>query len=246
MALKLKQKNVPPVPGQNIEKKLISGTYPSSPGLLHLRSFTLTMKKTSGFSPEQQLTSLDARLLLSLQRLSDMLKAIQWEQARILGITPLQLQILLFTGHHHAAVNKVAYIAMELQLSRPTISDAAAALVSKGLLRIEEDLKDRRSYSFLLTETGLQVLEQAEMYTSELHAIVSKRPLREKMNLYQSIFTILAGLNNEKGGMQRTCYSCAHYEGNKKRQHACRLLEKQLTSAELQIDCIQHSTYLKP
>jgi DNA-binding MarR family transcriptional regulator len=200
------------------------------------------MKKTSGFSPEQQFTSLDARLLLSLQRLSDMLKAIQWEQARILGITPLQLQILLFTGHHTAAVNKVAYIAMELQLSRPTISDAAAALVSKGLLRIEEDLKDRRSYSFLLTDTGLQILEQAEMYTTQLHAIAGKRPLREKEHLYQSLYTILAGLNNEKGGMQRMCYSCTHYEGNKKRQHACRLLEKKLASAELQIDCMYHST----
>ncbi len=200
------------------------------------------MKKTSGFSPEQQFTSLDARLLLSIQRLSDMLKAIQWEQARILGITPLQLQILLFTGHHTAAVNKVAYIAMELQLSRPTISDAAAALVSKGFLRIEEDQKDRRSYSFLLTDTGLEMLEKAEMYTAELQAVVGKKPLQEKMNLYQSLYTILAGLNNKKGGMQRTCYNCSHYEGNRKRQHVCRLLEKQLISAELQIDCIYHST----
>ncbi|UPK72401.1 MarR family transcriptional regulator [Chitinophaga filiformis] len=200
------------------------------------------MKKTSGFSPEQQLTSLDARLLLSLQRLSDMLKAIQWEQARILGITPLQLQILLFTGHHTAAVNKVAYIAMELQLSRPTVSDAAAALVSKGLLRIEDDLRDRRSYSFLLTDNGLEVLEQAEKYTADLYAIVGKRPLREKMNLYQSVFTIVAGLSNDKGGMQRTCYNCAHYEGNKKRQHGCGLLQKKLASAELQIDCMYHST----
>jgi DNA-binding MarR family transcriptional regulator len=200
------------------------------------------MKKTSGFSPEQQLTSLDARLLLSLQRLSDMLKAIQWEQARILGITPLQLQILLFAGHHTPSVNKVAYIAMELQLSRPTVSDAAAALVSKGLLRIEDDVKDRRSYSFLLTDTGLTVLEQAEKYTAELYAIVGKRPLREKMSLYESVFTIIAGLNNQKGGMQRMCYSCSHYEGNKKRQHGCRLLEKKLVSAELQIDCLYHST----
>jgi len=201
------------------------------------------MKKTSGFSPEQQLTSLDARLLLSLQRLSDMLKAIQWEQARNLGITPLQLQILLFTGHHTAAVNKVAYIATELQLSRPTVSDAGAVLVNKGLLRIEEDPKDRRSYSFQLTDAGQQMLELAEKYTSELEAILAKRPANEKSNLYQSLFTIIAGLfDNEKGGMQRMCYSCAYYDGNKKRQHACRLLQKKLDSAELQIDCVYHCT----
>lgn len=200
------------------------------------------MKKTSGFSPEQQLTSLDARLLLSLQRLSDMLKAVQWKQARNLGITPLQLQILLFTGHHTAALNKVAYIATELQLSRPTVSDAAAALVSKGYMRIEDDLKDRRSYSFVLTDEGQQLLERAEMYTEDLYAIVGKRPLQEKMNLYQSIFTILAGLSNDDGGLQRMCFNCSHYYGNRKRQHVCRYLEKTLLSAELQIDCMYHSS----
>jgi DNA-binding MarR family transcriptional regulator len=203
----------------------------------------MTMKNKSGFSPEMQLTSLDARLLLSLQRLSDMLKAMQWEQARILGITPLQLQILLFTGHHTAALNKVAYIATELQLSRPTVSDAAAALVSKGLLCMEEDPKDRRSYSFLLTEAGQQTLEQAEKYAAEVEAILAKRPLQEKITLYESVFTLIAGLyDKEKGGMQRVCYRCAHYEGNKKRQHNCRLLQKKLLSAELQIDCPYHST----
>lgn len=205
------------------------------------------MKKTSGFSPEQQLTSLDARLLLSLQRLSDMLKAMQWEQARMLGITPLQLQILLFTGYHTAEVNKVAYIATELQLSRPTVSDAAAALVSKGFLRMEEDMRDRRSYSFLLTDAGREVLTQAEQYISELDTILQKRPLQEKSSLYQSVYTIIAGLyDQEKGGMQRMCYSCAHYEGNKKRQHYCRLFKKKLLSAELQIDCMEHSSLSGP
>jgi DNA-binding MarR family transcriptional regulator len=205
------------------------------------------MKKTSGFSPELQLTSLDARLLLSLQRLSDMLKAMQWEQARILGITPLQLQILLFAGHHTTEVTKVAYIATELQLSRPTVSDAAAALVNKGFLRIEEDLKDRRSYSFLLTDTGREILIQAEQYSAELDAILQKRPLQEKSSLYQSVFTIIAGLyDKEKGGMQRMCYSCTHYEGNRKRQHTCRLLRKKLLSSELQIDCMYHSSLTAP
>jgi hypothetical protein len=41
MQLKINQKNVAPVPGQNIEKKLISGTYTSTANTLFLRSFTL-------------------------------------------------------------------------------------------------------------------------------------------------------------------------------------------------------------
>src|SRR3954464_6882917 len=109
------------------------------------------MKRKTNFSPEQQLTDLDARLLLSLQRLSDMLKAMQWEQARSLGITPLQLQILLFVGYHPPEVNKAANIATELQVSRPTISDAVGSLVSKHLLFMSTDKRDRRSYSLVLT-----------------------------------------------------------------------------------------------
>lgn len=189
------------------------------------------------------MVSLDARLLLALQRLSDMLKSMQWEQARALGITPLQLQILLFVGHHTTSITKVAYIATELQLSRPTISDATATLIAKGLLEMEEDRRDRRSYSLLITDTGRDLLKQAVNYTTDLDLLLQKKPEGEKSQLYQSLYTIIAGLSeNEKGGMQRTCFSCEFYDGNKKRQHTCGLLKKELPSSELQIDCMYHSS----
>lgn len=203
----------------------------------------MPQRKPSNFSPEQQLHSLDARLVLSLQRLSDMLKALQWEQARTLGLTPLQLQILLFIGYHPAELNKVAHIATELQLSRPTISDAVASLVSKGLLEMQPDKRDRRSFSMLPTEVGRDILLKAEEYALPLTEVLEKRPAFEKNNLYQTIFAMIAGLmNQESGELQRMCYTCAHYQGNKKRQHNCLFLNKSLASAELQIDCMYHST----
>jgi DNA-binding MarR family transcriptional regulator len=201
------------------------------------------MKRKTSFSPEQQLTDLDARLLLSLQRLSDMLKAMQWEQARLLGITPLQLQILLFVGYHTPEVNKAANIATELQVSRPTISDAVGSLVTKKLMEMQSDKRDRRSYSLVLTEAGAQLMEQAGEYMGQLESVLDKRPAQEKSILYQSVYSIIAGLMlPEKGGVQRMCYSCAHYSGNKKRQHECLFLQKPLLSAELQLDCPYHSS----
>jgi DNA-binding MarR family transcriptional regulator len=201
------------------------------------------MKRKTNFSPEQQLTDLDARLVLSMQRLSDMLKAMQWEQARMLGITPLQLQILLFVGHHTGAVNKAANIAAELQVSRPTISDAVGALVTKGLLEMHTDKRDRRSFSLVLTATGTEMLEHAGNYMAQLDELLDKKPPQEKSLLYQSLYAIIAGLiKPEKGGVQRMCYTCAHYSGNKKRQHECMFLKKPLSSAELQLDCIYHSS----
>jgi DNA-binding MarR family transcriptional regulator len=201
------------------------------------------MKRKTNLSPEQQLTDLDARLVLSMQRLSDMLKAMQWEQARILGITPLQLQILLFVGNHTPAVNKAANIAAELQVSRPTISDAVGSLVTKGLLEMQNDKRDRRSFSLSLTATGTGVLEKAGEYMGQLDDLLEKKPVQEKSLLYQSVYSIIAGLiTPDKGGVQRMCYNCAHYSGNKKRQHECLFLQKRLASAELQLDCIYHSS----
>lgn len=201
------------------------------------------MKRKTNFSPEQQLINLDARLLLSLQRLSDMLKAMQWEQARLLGITPLQLQILIFVGYHRPEVNKAAIIATELQVSRPTISDAVGSLVTKNLLEMSEDKRDRRSNHLVLTETGTQVMEQAGDYMGQLEDVLDKRPALEKSNLYQSVYSIITGLiTPEKGGVQRMCYNCAHYNGNKKRQHECLFLNKPLLSSELQLDCPVHSS----
>lgn len=201
------------------------------------------MKRKTNFSPEQQLTDLDARLLLSLQRLSDMLKAMQWEQARLLGITPLQLQILLFVGYHPPAVNKAGNIASELQVSRPTISDAVGTLVTKGLIEMHADRRDRRSFSLVLTETGARVMDQATAYMGQLENVLDKRPAQEKSLLYQSVYSIIAGLTSvEKGGVQRMCFNCAHYRGNKKRQHECLFLKKPLLSSELQLDCPVHSS----
>jgi DNA-binding MarR family transcriptional regulator len=201
------------------------------------------MKRKTSFSPEQQFTDLDARLLLSLQRLSDMLKAMQWEQARLLGITPLQLQILLFVGYHTPDVNKAANIATELQVSRPTISDAVGSLVTKKLLEMHADKRDRRSYSLVLTEAGVQMMEQAGEYLAQLETVLDKRPGQDKSLLYQSVYSIIAGLvSPEKGGVQRMCYNCAHYSGNKKRQHECLFLQKPLLSSELQLDCPYHSS----
>jgi DNA-binding MarR family transcriptional regulator len=201
------------------------------------------MKRKTNFSPEQQLIDLDARLLLSLQRLSDMLKAMQWEQARSLGITPLQLQILLFVGYHTPDVNKAANIATELQVSRPTISDAVGSLVTKNLLLMSADRRDRRSYSLVLTEAGIQLMEKAGEYMGQLEDVLDKRPAQEKSILYQSVYSIITGLiTPEKGGVQRMCYNCAHYSGNKKRQHECLFLKKPLLSSELQLDCPVHSS----
>ncbi|SFF03098.1 DNA-binding transcriptional regulator, MarR family [Chitinophaga sp. CF118] len=201
------------------------------------------MKRNTNFSPEQLLTNIDARLLLSLQRLSDMLKAMQWEQARMLGITPLQLQILLFVGYHPPVVNKAASIASELQVSRPTISDAVGSLVSKGLLEMHADKRDRRSYSLVLTGTGMQLMKQASEYMGQLKDLLDKKPEQEKNNLYHSVYSIITGLlTADKGGVQRMCFNCAHYNGNKKRQHECLFLKKSLLSAELQLDCSYHST----
>jgi DNA-binding MarR family transcriptional regulator len=201
------------------------------------------MKRKTNFSPEQQFTDLDARLVLSLQRLSDMLKAMQWEQARLLGITPLQLQILLFVGHHSPAVNKAAHIAAELQVSRPTISDAVGTLVTKGLLEVHPDQQDRRSFSLILTATGKEMLEKAGEYMRQIDELLDNKSTQEKTVLYQAVYSIIAGLiSPDKGGVQRMCYNCTHYKGNKKRQHECMFLKKRLLSAELQLDCMFHSS----
>jgi len=198
---------------------------------------------STNFSPEQQLTELDARLLLSLQRLSDMLKAMQWEQARMLGITPLQLQILLFVGYHSPAVNRAANIAAELQVSRPTISDAVGSLVSKQLLVMDTDKRDRRSFSLILTEAGQQMMEKAGEYMQPLLKLLGKKPGSEKGSLYHSLYSMITGLEAaDKGGVQRMCYNCSHYSGNKKRQHFCMYLQKPLASSELQLDCVYHSS----
>jgi len=61
---------------------------------------------------------------------------------------------------------------------------------------------------------------------------------KEKDDLFKSISKLIFQLN--KTGIiqvQRTCYNCQHYKGNRANKHYCNLLDQKLKAQDLRLDC---------
>ena len=180
---------------------------------------------------------LNAHLARLLERIGEVSRAMRWEEAAGSGLSPLQLRILGFVAYHTGQSVGVARLAEELQVTRPTVSDSVALLVERGLLLRKPDPHDGRSHALRLTATGRRWLPAGGPFTEALTTL----PLHERETLLLALMRLLASLL-ESGDVQvqRMCWTCAHYRGDRNTSHHCMLLRTDLSVAELRTDCPEH------
>lgn len=196
----------------------------------------------SPFDPARQNhpPDLDHKIVASLERLSGVFRQLLWQQATQTGLSPLQLQVLVFLRFHSLGQGTVSYLAREYQVSRATISDAVKILAQKTLVSRHTDPTDLRSHFLQLTPEGQLLADQTSSFAAPLTPPVSGLPARQKLNLYLSLLQLLYQL--QQAGtipMQRMCFSCRHY-GRRPGQHFCHLLNIPLEGPQLRIDCPEH------
>lgn len=181
---------------------------------------------------------LDLHLAQVLERVGEISRALRWKQATESDLSILQLRILGFVNDHALEHVGVARLAEELQMSKPTISDSVKVLTDRNLLARKPDKLDGRSHTLKLTAAGKKCMAG----TTPLDVAVSDLPKASKEALLLSLLGVLESLF-ANGGMhvQRMCWTCQHYKGDRKNQHRCLLLEKTLAIAELRTDCPEHA-----
>ena len=181
--------------------------------------------------------ALDAHLARLLERIGEVARALRWQQATGAGLSPLQIRILGFVSDHPGEPVGVARLAEELQVGRPTVSDSVALRVERGLLLRKPDPHDGRSHALRLTAAGRRWLPAGGPFTEALATL----PLHERETLLLALMRLLASLL-ESGDVQvqRMCWTCAHYRGDRKGRHHCQLLGTDLAVAELRTDCPEH------
>lgn len=194
----------------------------------------------SVFDPAMQNNDLDSKIVVALERVSEAFKVLLWEQSKNLGLSPIQIQILIFIQMHPGSLCKVSYLAEEFNLSKPTISDAVKALEQKGLVSKITELADTRSYTLELRPEGKVIAEKVSLFSNVLRDSLSMMPASEKNNLWSSLVTIINNLRQSGViSVQRNCQSCQQYalEGGR---HYCKLLQQHLETKELRLDCPEH------
>ncbi|WP_100611043.1 MarR family winged helix-turn-helix transcriptional regulator [Confluentibacter lentus] len=189
------------------------------------------------FDPKNQETDLSSKIVAGLERISEAFKVLLWEKATVLGISPIQIQILVFIAYHKPGLCNVSHLAKEFNVSKPTISDAIRSLDKKGFIEKDYSSSDNRSYTIKLSDTGINIVSNTENFAYPLKKQLSSINTSELENLFKTLSTLIYQLN--KNGIltvQRTCYACKFYN-NKLNSHYCNLLEKELLTSEIRIDC---------
>lgn len=192
----------------------------------------------SVFNLNEQNSSLDKKIVAGLERLSQVFKTLLWEKAKALGLSPIQIQLLIFIKHHSQDKSTVSYLAREFNLSKPTISDAVKTLLRKQLI-VKQAASDSRSYSIGLTDTGHKLVAQTEDFANPITDLVAQATMQDKQVLWENIAKLIVQLNKlDIISVQRTCFNCKYY-GKKEGAHFCKLLDQKLKTQDLRLDCAE-------
>ena len=197
---------------------------------------------SSFFDIEFQNKNIDAKIAAGLERLSNAFRVMLWEQAKEHALSPIQIQILIFLKYHDQKFLTVSYLAKEMNVTKPTISDAVKALDQKSLIKKSNDLQDTRSYSIQLTASGKKMVEKTESYGLPLQQLISNMKGSNKEVVWEMVSSLIHELNKSNIiSVQRTCFNCSFYKGGA--ANRCTLLDLPLKPLDIRIDCpefVQH------
>lgn len=181
---------------------------------------------------------LSTKIIAGLERLSEVYKTLLWEKAKEHGISPIQIQILLFVAEHKNELANVSYLAKELLVTKPTISDAVRVLLKKDLLEKDFSPTDSRRYNLLLSTAGQHLVQDLVTYNKSIATALQSLDTSQQKTLFESLSTLIYQLHQQNViQVQRSCFNCKHYAGDKAQQHFCNLLQQPLLGQDLRLDC---------
>lgn len=202
--------------------------------------------KNSIFDITTQNNSLSAKIVAGIERISEAFKALLWDSARMTGLSPIQIQILIFICYHDKDLSNVSHLAREFNVTKPTISDAVKVLEQKNLIKKVPSSIDKRGAIIQLTPQGKKIIEASQQFANPVNEIVEQLNMAEQEDLFNHIRKIILTLNH-KGilTVQRMCLNCKFYEA-KHPGHFCHLMQIELKDKDIRIDCAEYENKPAP
>jgi len=192
------------------------------------------------FNPEHQNKTIDGKIVSALERISEAFRVLLWEKAKVVKLSPIQIQILIFLKFHRTEFCTVNYLAEEFNMSAPTISDAVKVLIQKQLVKKVHSSDDKRKAYLHLTNKSEKLIAELSSFVDPLFKSISKLKQKEKETLLISLLKIINDLNsNEIVITQRMCFTCVHLQKENGKFY-CNLLEMKLKLKDLRVDCPEH------
>ena len=196
--------------------------------------------KESSFNPQKQEEDISSKIVAGLERVSEVFKVLLWEKAKLVGLSPIQIQILIFIAFHKQELCNVSHLAKEFNVTKPTVSDAIKVLDKKKLIIKNYSSFDSRSYLISLSVLGTEIVSQTYDFSNPLKKQIDYFSSTELENLFGTLSELIYKLNsNGILSVQRTCFGCKYFQ-NKKEGSYCNLLQKELLAQEIRLDCSEY------
>lgn len=190
----------------------------------------------SSFDPKIQEKDLTSKIVVGIERLSEVLRVLLWEKSKETGLSPIQIQLLLFIKHHDRGLANVSHLSREFNLKKPTISDAIKVLFHKELIK-KETGEDARAYTILLSAEGEKMVSTLEGFDKPLRDHVDQLDDANRDGLYDGLVMMIYGLSQSGViDVQRTCFGCSFYEKNAT-GHYCQFIKRELLNNQIRLDC---------
>lgn len=193
----------------------------------------------SAFDPSQQQQDVSSKLVTGLERISEVFKVLLWEKAKIIGLSPIQIQLLIFIAYHKSELCNVSHLAREFNVTKPTISDAVKILDKKQMIIKDYSSSDSRSYTIHLSTLGQDTVAQTHDFANPLKAQLDSFPEPVLTDIFKTLSELIYKLNkNQILTVQRTCFGCKFYE-KKSSSDYCNFLQQPLKNEDIRLDCLE-------
>lgn len=184
---------------------------------------------------------------LALEQLAVVFRTLLWEQAKLQGLSPIQIQFLFYIGGAIPGENTVSALAKRFNLTQATVSGAVTTLVRKGLLTKEAEKQDRRKTILATTPAGKQMLRKLNEWNRQLLSLIDDFPLQMRQTVIIFLLQLLESLRDNKIlAVAQSCFSCMHLLPEnlpeEVDQYFCLYRNESFNNIDLQVDCPNYKT----
>lgn len=194
---------------------------------------------TSVFNFKDQET-IERKISVGLERISQVLKTLIWSESATTGLSPIQIQFLVYLNYRGEA--KVNDLADYFNLTPATVSEAVSTLEAKKLVLRERGVEDRRTVWLKLTARGKRLASKISSWANVLEDVVKVLSKDEKKVMLKALVNVIYEF--QKRGLIKVseiCITCKYFRPNVHKSalkpHHCDFVGKPFGDVDLRIDC---------
>ncbi len=203
------------------------------------------------YDPHHRKENRAARISMALFRMAQAVKKIGQMESDDTGLSPVQIQSLLFTAYTRGDAASVGSLADYLGTTHVTAVKIVNGLAAKGLIAKRPKPEDRRITLLQLTSQGEEAVSKLDRWGEVLEETVQSLPEEALASLEAGLGAVLSAL--QRGGhlvVAEPCLGCIHFRpdtGQDDAPHYCNLIRKYLTREAALKQCPEHTpSYLAP